>query len=83
MSSPQSHVVSVIESASEGDLIQRFATIDLFNLTHLPLVEVITLPHLDAVKDVVASIDHSFTSFVFKRTAWVHLYADASNQMGG
>ena len=75
-------MVSVIESACEGDLIQ--ISLCLFkpkttwhtykgfcillkqkNLAYLALMEVITLPHLDAVKDVVTSIDHSFSIFVF------------------
>ena len=45
----------------------------LFNLAYLPFVEVITLAHLNAVKDVVASVDHFLTIFVQKCSAWIHL----------
>ena len=58
MSSPQSHVVSVIESACEGDLIQiglyegDLIQIGLYlfepnNLAYLALIEVIALSHLN------------------------------------
>ena len=45
----------------------------------MALIEVVALPHLNAVKYVVTSIDHSFAIFVFKWTAWVYPYADASS----
>ena len=51
-------------------------------MPYLPFVEVIALPHLDAVKDMVTSIDHSFAIFIYKWTAWVYHYADASKQKG-
>ena len=38
----------------------------------MALIEVVALPHLNAVKYVVTSIDHSFAIFVFKWTACVY-----------
>ena len=78
-------MVSVIESACEGDL--EFNGFCIFSnednlMPYLPFVEVIALPHLDAVKDMVTSIDHRFAIFIFKWTAWVYHYADASKQKG-
>ena len=55
----------------------QFVSFEPNNLAYLALIEVIALPHLNAVKYVVTGIDHSFAMFVFKWTAWVYPYADA------
>ena len=69
-------MVSVIESACEGHLISGgkvFFSQTKSGLAHLALMEMIALPHLNAVKDVVASVDHFLTIFVQKCSAWIHL----------
>ena len=40
---------------------------------YLPLVEVIPLTHLDAVKDMIASVDHGLVVLVDELTSWIHL----------
>ena len=42
-------------------------------LQYLPLVEVIALTHLDAVKDMIASVDHGLVVLVDELTSWVFL----------
>ena len=42
-------------------------------LQYLPLVEVIALTHLDAVKDMIASVDHGLVVLVDELTSWIYL----------
>ena len=50
-------------------IIQR----KILPLQYLPLVEVIPLTHLDAVEDMIASVDHGLVVLVDELTSWIHL----------